>query len=400
MKDRKGITLIELVLVVALLGITIQAIYSIFFVGNTSYGVSKSKGFAQQEVRLASDFISKNLKYATILSSDSEYFTSGYYSLRVIKGVYNDRLILSYHLLNDNGTEDITDDYVDEEIINEIHGKWGNIEISYSKTESEIESETTDIISVNISKIDEKDNSNIIYELPIKIKTINNNKMPNDIDVDFYSDDVLYFKLAKNSIQNKSIYISDSTPVGNINEVLVNYYDKSITPIKSELISKGTEIVLINLEYKDNYLFKGWSKNEDLSGNIYAVDEKIIINNDTNFYAVWEGNTNGEPFINSVMIDHYGIYKNHNNNKDRYILEKNAGTFETYIQVKGQNLQDIVVNLSSLSSDSRIKNYYTELNSTMEFKAFVEISYPQGNNTIDLNATVNGIEYYFYFVTP
>src|SRR5690554_5159792 len=98
---RKGVTLIELILVIALISIIIPTIYSIFFAGNTSYGFSKNKGFAQQGVRLASDFIASNLKFVTALSDDENDFYTDYYSLKVIQNGDTDVLALIHNVRDD-----------------------------------------------------------------------------------------------------------------------------------------------------------------------------------------------------------------------------------------------------------------------------------------------------------
>lgn len=72
LKNKKGVTLIELVLVIALIGIVLQVGYSIFFVGLDSYAVSNNKGFSQQEVRNATMFLESELKYANDFYTQEE----------------------------------------------------------------------------------------------------------------------------------------------------------------------------------------------------------------------------------------------------------------------------------------------------------------------------------------
>lgn len=62
--NRKGISLIELVLAVAIVGIVIQVAYSIYFVGARSYETSKDMGFAQQEIRNLSMVLNNELRVA------------------------------------------------------------------------------------------------------------------------------------------------------------------------------------------------------------------------------------------------------------------------------------------------------------------------------------------------
>lgn len=61
-KKRKGVTLVELLLTLALLSIVMAVAYSVFFTGNKSYKTSTNIGFAQQDSRLIVDFINRELK--------------------------------------------------------------------------------------------------------------------------------------------------------------------------------------------------------------------------------------------------------------------------------------------------------------------------------------------------
>jgi|GEM_PF-1886270 len=67
---RKGITLIELVLVIALIGIIIPVLTSTFFVGNKSFSVSRDIGFVQQDLRLATMFAENELRLISDISLD------------------------------------------------------------------------------------------------------------------------------------------------------------------------------------------------------------------------------------------------------------------------------------------------------------------------------------------
>lgn len=80
-KNNKGITLIELIITIAIMAIVIQTIYSIFFVGNKSFNISKNKGFAQQEARIAMDIINKELRTAKEISKEESI--GEYYSLSI-----------------------------------------------------------------------------------------------------------------------------------------------------------------------------------------------------------------------------------------------------------------------------------------------------------------------------
>lgn len=82
---RKGITLIEILITLAILGIVIQIIYSIFFVGNKSFYIGKNKAFTQQDARIASDCIMKELRTAKYITPEKP-ITGKYYSLSINQG--------------------------------------------------------------------------------------------------------------------------------------------------------------------------------------------------------------------------------------------------------------------------------------------------------------------------
>src|SRR5690554_877494 len=120
--NRKGLSLIELVLTVALVGIVIQVIYSVFFVSTTSYSVSTNKGFSQQDVRLVSDFMANEIKYVSIFSDMQSDFSDNYYSLSIEEIDGNKKLVKKLYNYNDKGTEDINDDELETSILKSIPG--------------------------------------------------------------------------------------------------------------------------------------------------------------------------------------------------------------------------------------------------------------------------------------
>ncbi|NLW39654.1 MAG: prepilin-type N-terminal cleavage/methylation domain-containing protein [Tissierellia bacterium] len=97
--NNRGMTLIELLIVLGIIGILVQLIYSIFFVGNKSFTMGRDKGFAQQDARIAAEFINKELRTANELELEaseledrSHYYSIGYERGKLIKKVYNDGL--------------------------------------------------------------------------------------------------------------------------------------------------------------------------------------------------------------------------------------------------------------------------------------------------------------------
>lgn len=85
-KKRKGITLIELVLTVAIISVIIQVIYSIFFVGNLSFNTSKDIGFAQQGARIPIDYINKEVRNSESVYIGIEPNVYPYHSIQLESG--------------------------------------------------------------------------------------------------------------------------------------------------------------------------------------------------------------------------------------------------------------------------------------------------------------------------
>lgn len=83
--NRKGISIIELILVLAIAGIVFQMVYSILFVGSKSFVKGKDMGFAQQDGRILSDAITKELRVAKTI--EVENIPAGkYHFLKVMNG--------------------------------------------------------------------------------------------------------------------------------------------------------------------------------------------------------------------------------------------------------------------------------------------------------------------------
>lgn len=79
--NNKGVTLVELIIVLAIMGIVIQALYSIFFVGNKSFIKGRDKGFAQQDTRTINEIITRELRTARAVGFLEDEMGDDYYSL-------------------------------------------------------------------------------------------------------------------------------------------------------------------------------------------------------------------------------------------------------------------------------------------------------------------------------
>lgn len=75
---RKGFTLLECVIFMAIMSLILIAAYSLFFFGIRTYEVGRKNVDVQQNVRIAADFIFREVRYAQalVVSSPTEiYFT-------------------------------------------------------------------------------------------------------------------------------------------------------------------------------------------------------------------------------------------------------------------------------------------------------------------------------------
>ena len=92
-RNVKGITLIEVVLTVAILGIFIPSIYTVFFAGQNAFSTSTNKGFAQESVRLAELFLTDELKNTTGFIAKDD-FNAGIINQKIYELKYEDGYLL------------------------------------------------------------------------------------------------------------------------------------------------------------------------------------------------------------------------------------------------------------------------------------------------------------------
>src|SRR5690625_4857407 len=72
--DNRGITLLEVIIALSIMIIILQVIYSIFFIGNNSFNMTKNKGFVQNDVRMAANYITREIRNAKEIQIEN--FTS------------------------------------------------------------------------------------------------------------------------------------------------------------------------------------------------------------------------------------------------------------------------------------------------------------------------------------
>lgn len=81
-RDKKGFTLIEIILVIAIVGIVIQLSYSIFFSGTKSFSIGRDKGLSQEDFRIIQESLLRELRYARDLDMEEPDLLL-YYCLRL-----------------------------------------------------------------------------------------------------------------------------------------------------------------------------------------------------------------------------------------------------------------------------------------------------------------------------
>ncbi|WP_422486940.1 PilW family protein [Gudongella sp. DL1XJH-153] len=142
-RKKKGISLIELILTIAILSIVIQVIYSIFFVGQKSYSTSKDIGFAQQEARSPLNYIDKELRAAMSVYLNSEPIEYPYYSL----STENSQLVKrTYTSVDDVPIEQVLFSGINSIVFYPIWIDKLNDEIEYNILDMIIESQEGDIV--------------------------------------------------------------------------------------------------------------------------------------------------------------------------------------------------------------------------------------------------------------
>lgn len=107
MKNKRyGFTLLEVILTLALIGIVIPLIYSLFFSGQKSFKLGTEEVYEQQDHRQLRDYLVKELRYIDKLSdeplSGGDY--EKYYSLEL----EDNKIIKAEYKNSDSGSTDAT----------------------------------------------------------------------------------------------------------------------------------------------------------------------------------------------------------------------------------------------------------------------------------------------------
>lgn len=171
-KHKRGITLIELVIVISLIGIIVQIVYLTYFISNKSFTISKNKGFAQQDVRIMAEYINKELRFIELLSL--EPLSGTYYSLELIENDNGRKSLVKKKYDKDGGSESII---------------FGNINNLF------LENSLPGIMTTNVTqKVDDQ-----LYELEYNTDLVNNASLKTDITTSLYHNK-LYYSFPKDKI--------------------------------------------------------------------------------------------------------------------------------------------------------------------------------------------------------
>ncbi len=182
-RTRKGLTLIEVILTIAIMTIIGQALYSIYHVGTKSFEINRDMGFTQQDARLILENLNNEMRTAKEVSTDIIDFGNKYSSivkdgnvLKKISYVMNESgdfvedstkiLGTNINMLNfkpiDQNPEDINIEYITDMISVEIVTNEENVSRSYTM---DIRLENGNIIKYSTNELGE-------YNLPETIDRI------------------------------------------------------------------------------------------------------------------------------------------------------------------------------------------------------------------------------------
>lgn len=331
MRKRKGITLIELILTVALIAIVIQVAYSLLFVGTTSYSISTNKGFAQQDIRYTADFLEQELRYINDLS-DTEYLSNEYFSLKI-----NDegQLVKSKHVYNENGTPlDLTDDTVDVVVEKTISDNWKVFSLKNT---------TSGVIEIVLNQDERVGYKESGYSLTFPIFTENALDMLSNVDIDLVNGDVLYFKDTKVSSLSHSIDLDISETSGDTDIIVTFYKNDGTTDVVDTITDKsGINKNFPTAPTRSGYTFIEWNTNSDGTGSKFTGTTFNMPSVNTSLYAIW---VDSSSVLEKVTIDtsigNDGIESIHSNppsksDDGRYYVElSNQGGSPVKIKLYG-----------------------------------------------------------------
>lgn len=96
LRNKRGVTLIELIIVIAILGVILMAMYSMFFLELNTFSWSNQQFNIQSDVRLASNVLTKEIRYATSM----EIIPADDCVTEIASGTVNDYIYIKAGALN------------------------------------------------------------------------------------------------------------------------------------------------------------------------------------------------------------------------------------------------------------------------------------------------------------
>lgn len=177
-RNRKGMTLIEVLLSLLLLSLVVLISYNLLFSSNKSFSIGKDKGLGQQEGRNIGEILKQELRYSSKISQDSMEGENIYYSLQLvdkdgrqvlIKKVYSGDQVIEREI--GRGDWDLIR-------LNIIGNKVLETEIKAKDFESTVNIPLENILSTNITN--DFDLSNKIYFTLAKDTFVADNSDPAD----------------------------------------------------------------------------------------------------------------------------------------------------------------------------------------------------------------------------
>lgn len=322
MRFRKGITLVELILTLALVALVIPVVFSVFFTGSTSHSVSTNKGFAQQDIRIAADFLTDELRFITDIS-DVDYESGEFYSLRINN---EGNLVKTKHVYQN-------DDSVVLTVIRSIPGNWDLINITNS------ESGRIDVKFEQIEKTGFKDAG---FELEMIITTENSPNMTSNVDLDLVDGDILYYQNTTTSSLAHSIYLNKLDEAGGEQVTVTFYRNDGVVFVHDTIMGEsGKTKNLPSIPLRGGYVFKEWNASVDGTGTAYGAGGITTFNMptvDTDLYAIWEVSGSLDKITVADSIVSIDGKTPSIDSSNRYIVKKGGGSHtgsEVKIQLLG-----------------------------------------------------------------
>jgi hypothetical protein len=302
-----GLTIIELMIAATLISIVIAVGYSIYFFGTTSFGSGTAQAHAQQQVRLADDYIKREVRNAFSISVRSEYNEwqddfDGY-----IKVDTDGSLVVSGNKVSDSVISNI--------IVNIASEAGGSYVLTYSITgneESQNYSLDNQILLNNIINSDG-------YHQASNDASLNNYVLYYGGTINPNAGDQLPEGYAFIDKNHNRVYNSDTdilVPINDLKDVFVS--ETYICQDSGRVGGDGSLIVPFSVGIID---FKDWWPNDLLDWKVYG---DIILGTDLVF------NKNSEGIIHSlngdiIFGDNKSIGTNNNSGLYKITLKTDKG---------------------------------------------------------------------------